>query len=69
MPSKPDCFILAGKNPPHWLSPTAPVSGDLAFAVMRLWPEMGRPVGMPRNRVRMFSGESASTLGFISFKR
>ena len=60
MPSKPAYLSSAGKKPPACESPMAPVSGDLALAVMRLWPEKGAPVSTLSISVSTFSGPSAS---------
>ena len=63
MPSKPAFFSSAGKKPPACESPMAPVRGDLALAVMRLWPEKGAPVTTLSMRVSTLSGPRASAPG------
>ena len=65
MASVPAVRISAGKNPPHWLSPMAPVSGERAHAVMRLWPEIGKPVSGLTAMTRTLSGPSGSAPGLI----
>ena len=65
MASVPADRISAGKNPPHWLSPMAPVSGERAQAVIRLCPEIGRPVSGLTAITRTLSGPSGSAPGFI----
>ena len=60
MASAPAARISAGKKPPHWLSPMAPVRGERAHAVMRLWPEMARPVRALTAMTRTLSGPRGS---------
>ena len=60
MASAPAVRISAGKKPPHWLSPIAPVSGERAQAVMRLCPEMASPVSGLTAITSTLSGPSGS---------
>ena len=46
----------------------APVSGDFALAVMRLWPENGMPVSTLSMSVNTLSGPSGSAPGGMCFK-
>jgi len=57
------------QKPPISAAPKAPVSGDLAPTVVRVAPEMARPVSTPGAKTSLFSGPSGSAPRGTSFSR